>query len=95
MGEAEAVYKVHGGDEARFGGRAADVGEVGVAGRGRGEGADDAAVEGDFGGEVGEVEVAYGGGASVIRWRLGKGDVGDEMRIEGKGKYLLRRFCRS
>lgn len=95
MGEAEPVYKVHGGDEARFGGRAADVSEVGVAGRGRGKGADDAAVEGDFGGEVGEVEVAYGGGASVIRWRLGKGDVGDEMRIEGKRKYLLKRFCRS
>ena len=58
VGEAEAVDEVHGGDEACFCGGAADVREVGVAGWGRGEGADDAAVEGYFGGEVGEVEVA-------------------------------------
>ena len=57
---AGAVDEVHGGDETRFGGLAADVVEVvvGVGGGGLVEGADDVAVHGYFGGEVGEVEVA-------------------------------------
>ena len=52
----EAVNEAHGGYEACFGSCAADVKEVRVSAGG--EGTEDAAVESDFGGEVGEVEVA-------------------------------------
>ena len=52
----EAVNEAHGGNEACFGCRAANIKEMRVSAGA--EGAKDAAVEGNFGGEVGEVEVA-------------------------------------
>ena len=52
------VHKVHGRDEPGFGGRSADVREIGV-GLGGVQGTNDAAVQGDFGGEIGEMEVAW------------------------------------
>ena len=55
----EAVNEAHGGYEACFGCCAADVKEVRISAGA--EGAKDAAMEGNFGGEIGEVEVACRG----------------------------------
>ena len=52
----EAVNEAHGGYETGFSSCAADVKEVRVSAGG--EGAEDATVESNFGGEIGEVEVA-------------------------------------
>lgn len=53
----QSVHKVHGGDQACFGSRTADVEEVRVYVSWRAEGTEDLAMEGDFGGEVCEMEV--------------------------------------
>ena len=52
----QPVDKVHGRDQPRLGSGAANVRQVAVAVGGL-QRADDAAVQGDFGGEVGEVHV--------------------------------------
>ena len=105
MHHLESVDKVHGGDEARFCGGAADVREVGVVGvvvggaggRGGGDGgcgagarADDAAVQGDFSGEVGEVQDSVVGGViGVFGVHLeGGGEAGKpvaEVDLDGLG----------
>ncbi len=54
---AEAVNKVHGGDEARFGGGTADMREVSVGASGI-ERANDAPVERNFSGKIGKMEVS-------------------------------------
>ena len=80
----EPVDKVHGGDEARFGGRTADVREVGV-GIGGVERADYAAMERDFRGEVGEVEVAWGVPSALSGFFSGLGE-GEGGEGEGEGE---------
>ena len=54
VARSQAVDEVHGGYQASFGGRAADVGKVDI-GRSGTQGADDAAVKGYLGGEVGQM----------------------------------------
>ena len=56
MARVQTVDEIHGGDKARFGGVAAHEEAVRIVGRGI-EGLHDAAVQGDFCGEVGEVEI--------------------------------------
>lgn len=53
---SEPIDKVHGGDEAGLGGRAANMREIAVGACGI-KGADDTAMERNFGRKVGKVEM--------------------------------------
>lgn len=87
MGLAEAVHEVHGRDETSLCGGAADVREIGIGGFG-GDGADDAAVQGDFGCKVREVQGAITGGLLGGRVKQLVGRIHLQLGREGRKPLL-------